>query len=367
MRVFVVVGTRPEAIKMAPVYKELIEQAGVEPVLISTGQHREMLDQVFDWFELTPDEDLQVMQPNQTLNGVMTRSLSGLDALINQYKPDAILAQGDTTTVMASALSAYGSQVPFGHVEAGLRTYQLDSPYPEEGFRQMASRVAKWHFAPTERSVATLAKEQLEGEVHLVGNTVIDALLATAEARPSIDIALTREKMVLVTGHRRENHGPRFESAFGSLADLAAAHQNVDFVYPVHLNPNVQKAANRILAGLDNVHLIAPVAYPQMVALMQRARVILTDSGGVQEEAPSLGVPVLVMRDSTERQEAVRHGVAKLVGIDRQLIFKEVSRLLEDDSARASMVRDHNPFGDGKAAKRIAQCLAGVPMLAYSA
>lgn len=366
MRLFVVVGTRPEAIKMAPVFRALEQEAGVEPVLVSTGQHREMLDQVFDWFKLIPDEDLEVMQPNQSLSGVLTRSLTGLDKLIAKHRPDAILAQGDTTTVMASALAAFATEVPFGHVEAGLRTYEIDSPYPEEGFRQMASRVTKWHFAPTKRAVAALAKEQLAGEVHLVGNTVIDALLHTAEADPDAGITLDREKMVLVTGHRRENHGARFESAFGSLADLAKAHQNVDFVYPVHLNPNVRQAANTILSGLDNIYLIDPVPYSQMVALMKRATLILTDSGGVQEEAPSLGVPVLVMRDSTERQEAVEHGVAKLVGIDRQVIFDEVTRLLTDARAHEAMSKNTNPFGDGLAAQRIAKFFSGRPLTPFT-
>lgn len=361
MRLFVVVGTRPEAIKMAPVFKALNAESGLSAILVSTGQHREMLDQVFEWFGLVPDEDLEVMQKNQSLSGVLTRSLVGLDALIQKYKPDAILAQGDTTTVMASALGAFAAQVPFGHVEAGLRTYQLDSPYPEEGFRQMASRVAKWHFAPTRRACDVLAKEALSGQVHLVGNTVIDALMQTVAKHPEPGVELYREKMVLVTGHRRENHGARFESAFGSLADLAEAHKNVDFVYPVHLNPNVKNAAQAILSGRSNVHLIDPVPYSQMVALMKRSALILTDSGGVQEEAPSLGVPVLVMRDSTERQEAVEHGVAKLVGVDRKVIFDEVSRLLLDKDAHAAMSKHSNPFGDGRAAERIARFFSGRP------
>lgn len=353
MRIFVVVGTRPEAIKMAPVYKALQATQGLDPILISTGQHREMIQQVFDWFQLTPDEDLQVMRPNQTLTQVMTRSLAGLDQMIEKYRPSVVLAQGDTTTVMAAALVAFNNEIPFGHVEAGLRTYDLHRPFPEEGFRQMAGRVAKWHFAPTRRAAAALQDEQVNGDIHVVGNTVIDALLSTARRDPDIGITLQRDKLCLITGHRRENHGPRFEAAFGSLARLAAENPDTDFVYPVHLNPNVKVAAHRILDGLANIQLIAPVPYPQMVALMKRSRLIITDSGGIQEEAPSLGVPVLVMRNSTERQEAVECNVAKLVGTDAKLIVSSANELLRDDAAHARMSDASNPFGDGRSAQNI--------------
>ena len=344
---------------MAPVVKTFRAELGDDAMLISTGQHREMLDQVFDWFDLMPNEDLGVMTPNQTLSSVMSKSLTGLQELIDKHEPDVVLAQGDTTTVMASALAAFHNQVSFGHVEAGLRTHDLSKPFPEEGFRQMAGRVAKWHFAPTRRSAEALEAEKTSGTVHTIGNTVIDALLDTAARAPEPEVTLKRNKLCLITGHRRENHGPRFEAAFGSLAELARRHDDVDFVYPVHLNPRVHDAAHRMLKGLDNIQLIAPVAYPQMAALMKRARLIITDSGGVQEEAPSLGVPVLVMRESTERQEAVECGAAKLVGTNPELIIQEASALITDDLAHRQMVTRVNPFGDGRSAVRIVDIVCG--------
>lgn len=361
MRVFVVVGTRPEAIKMAPLYKCLRDSKGFDARLISTGQHRQMLDQVFNWFDLKPDADLGLMKPNQTLASVISGAVSGLDELIVQESPDVILAQGDTTTVMAAALSAFAREVPFGHVEAGLRTYSLTQPFPEEGFRQMTSRVTAHHFAPTERAAQCLRDERVGGAIHMVGNTVIDALLQTAASTAHLPDGLTlpRGRMVLITGHRRENIGPRFNEAFGAIATLARKFPDTDFVYPVHLNPNVRGAAMEILSGLDNMHLIEPVPYPEMVALMQRATVILTDSGGIQEEAPSFRVPVLVMRDHTERQEAVEAGAAKLVGADPARIVPEVTRLLEDENARKSMQVERNPFGDGHSSERIRDLLSG--------
>lgn len=357
-KVFVVVGTRPEAIKMAPVYRALVEHPGCEPLLISTGQHREMLAQVFDWFDLTPDADLDIMKPDQTLASVLQASLAGLDKLIAKHKPDVILAQGDTTTVLAAGLAAFTTGVDFGHVEAGLRTYNLKSPYPEEGFRQMVGRVARWHFAPTDKSMKALEVERVSGEIIKTGNTVIDALLYTAEKNAPISVDLKRENMILVTGHRRENQGQGFEDAFGAIADIAAALPNSDIVYPVHLNPNVQSVAKRILAKVDNVHLIPPVAYPEMVSLMKRAKLIMTDSGGVQEEAPSFRVPVLVMRDTTERMEAVEAGAARLIGTNRKDLFDAAIELMTDDTAYAALQADTNPFGDGTSAKQIADILA---------
>ena len=358
MRVFVIVGTRPEAIKMAPVHRALDADPDLDPILVSTGQHREMLDQVLDWFRLTPDHDLELMTQGQTLNGVMSAAMAGLDHLIASEAPDAILAQGDTATVCAAALAAFNRSVPFGHVEAGLRTRDLAHPYPEEGYRQAASRLARWHFCPTPRARGALADERVGGEAHLVGNTVVDALLETAERVSEPSVRLNRARMVLITGHRRENHGARFDDAFAAIAGLAEAHPDTDFVYPVHLNPAVRGAARQHLDGQPNITLIEPVPYPEMVALMRRADLILTDSGGVQEEAPSLGVPVLVMRETTERQEAVEAGVCELVGTDRDLILSRASDILSRPRAE-TRTRAANPFGDGQAAARIADILAG--------
>lgn len=358
MKVFVVVGTRPEAIKMAPVYLALRDDPVLEPLLISTGQHREMLDQVTKWFEISPDYDLQLMAPNQTLSHIMSKAMQGLDELITTESPSAILAQGDTATVCAAAIAAFHRQVPFGHVEAGLRTRNLSQPYPEEGYRQMASRVTHWHFCPTQRSVTALEKETVSGSKHLVGNTVIDALLHTAHRVAQPQTKLSRDKLVLITGHRRENHGDRFSAAFDAIATLAEQHADVDFVYPVHLNPNVRDAAFDRLQKIENMSLIEPVAYPEMVALMKRSSLILTDSGGVQEEAPSFGVPVLVMRDATERQEAVEAGVCELVGVDRDLILRRASAILASDRQPARTSTE-NPFGDGRASRRIADILVG--------
>ena len=357
IKIFIVVGTRPEAIKMSAIYKACDNDADVQPYLISTGQHHEMLDQVFDWFELTPDENLKIMKPNQTLSMVISAAINGLDDLIAKYEPDVVLAQGDTTTVMSAALAAFHREVPFGHVEAGLRTYDLEKPFPEEGYRQMAQRVAKWNFAPTDRAMKSLANEKLSGEAHMVGNTVIDALMDTAAKDYPLPLNLTRERMVLITGHRRENHGQRFRDAFGAMRDLGKAFPNIDFVYPVHLNPKVKDIAHEMLEGLENFHLIAPVPYPEIIALMKRAYIILTDSGGIQEEAPSFKVPVLVMRDSTERQEGITVGVSKLVGADPEVIFRETERLLTDKMAYEAMRKAENPFGDGRSAQRIVDIL----------
>lgn len=359
MKIFVVVGTRPEAIKMAPVYKAIAEQSGLTPILVSTGQHRQMLDQVLDWFKLKPDHDLNLMAPNQTLSHVMSEAIKGLDNLIAREAPAVILAQGDTATVFAAALTAFHRKVPFGHVEAGLRTRNLEQPFPEEGYRQMVSRLARWHFCPTDRAVKALESEATVGDKLLVGNTVIDALLDTAERAPEPKTTLRpNKKLVLITGHRRENHGERFNDAFDAIATLAQRHLDADFIYPVHLNPNVRDAAFEKLQAIDNVRLIEPVAYPEMVALMQRCNMILTDSGGVQEEAPSFGVPVLVMRDATERQEAVEAGVCELVGVNKDLILNRANEILSGKSL-SKADRPANPFGDGLAAKRIAGILAG--------
>lgn len=351
---------------MAPVYKALAEAPELTPVLVSTGQHRQMLDQVLDWFGMTPDHDLKLMAPNQTLSHVMSAAISGLDRLILEERPGAVLAQGDTATVCAAALAAFHNRTPFGHVEAGLRTRNLEQPFPEEGYRQMASRIARWHFCPTQRAMDALGAESVGGEKLLVGNTVVDALLDTARRVGAPATPLSRQRLVLITGHRRENHGARFDEAFEAIATLARAYPDADFVYPVHLNPNVRDAAFERLQAVDNITLIEPVAYPEMVALMKRAELILTDSGGIQEEAPSFGVPVLVMRDATERPEAVEAGVCELVGVDRARILERASAIL-NAGREASRRRAANPYGDGAAARRIAGALAGKTVESFNA
>ncbi len=356
-KVFIVVGTRPEAIKMAPVYKAMRSHKMLYPVLISTGQHREMLDQVFDCFGIAPSFDLNVMTHNQNLSEVLTKSLTGLGDLIDSERPDCILAQGDTTTVLASALAAFNRQIDFGHVEAGLRTYDLKKPYPEEGYRQMAARVARWHFAPTPKPAQDLRSEALSGEIHIVGNTVIDALLDILSKPVNLPVDIKGKKMVLITGHRRENH-EHFRMIFKAFKKLAGEFTDFEFIYPVHLNPNVKEIAQKELEGIDNIQLIAPVGYAQIVALMSAASLIITDSGGIQEEAPSLKVPVLIMRESTERKESVEIGAAKLVGVDPENIYKEARYLLANPAERLKMQVDENPYGDGKTSARICDILS---------
>jgi UDP-N-acetylglucosamine 2-epimerase len=358
MRVLVVLGTRPEAIKLAPVIEAMRADPDIEPILVSTGQHREMVATALDWFGITPDHDLAIMTPNQTLTDVITQSMKGLDALILKYTPDAVVAQGDTATVFAAALSAFHRQIPFGHVEAGLRTYDLEHPFPEEGYRQLVSRITRWHFCPTERAAEAVRGEKGQGVVHVVGNTVVDALLSTAERVKQADGQARERRYVLITGHRRENHGAAFDVLFGALARLAEMNPDVDFIYPVHLNPNVQKAARAHLGGKENIQLIEPVSYPEIVRLMLGAAVICTDSGGIQEEAPSFGVPVLVMRQTTERQEAVDAGVCELVGNNPERMVERAYELLAHPE-RFTARDTPNPFGDGLASKRICDVLTG--------
>lgn len=359
MKIFLIIGTRPEAVKVAPVYKKLRQDKDFQAVVVATAQHRQMLDQVFAWFDIQPDHDLDLMRPDQGLSDVLVGAVSGLDKLIQAEAPDAILAEGDTTTVLAAALAAFHRHVPFGHIEAGLRTGDLTAPYPEEANRAMVARIATWHFAPTARAVEALRREHVGGSIFLTGNTVIDALLETAARVDSRPAQFTRDRLVLITGHRRENFGGRFEDAFSALGVLADRFTDIDFVYPVHLNPNVREAAHRLLSGRPNLCLIDPVPYPEIVALMKHAHIVLTDSGGIQEEAPSLGVPVLVMRDKTERPEAVDAGVARLVGTNSGSIEAAVSELLTDPIAHAAMRRPVNPYGDGRAAGRIVAALKG--------
>jgi UDP-N-acetylglucosamine 2-epimerase (non-hydrolysing) len=352
---------------MAPLVLGFKQRGGFDVKVCVTGQHRQMLDQVLQDFEIVPDDDLKLMQPNQTLASLTARAIEAIDQYLSKESPDLVLVQGDTTTVLSAALAAFYKKIPLGHVEAGLRTGNMQSPWPEEANRVLSSRLVTLHFAPTEGSRANLLKEGVAAErVFVTGNTVIDALLLALErvkkvppAIPELPAALmaggNAERVVLITGHRRENFGPGFESICKAIAELAGRFSNTHFVYPVHLNPNVVEPVQRILgaAKQKNVHLIQPLSYLPFVALMQRAALILTDSGGVQEEAPSLGKPVLVMRDTTERPEAVEAGTVKLVGTDFQTIVAQTSRLLSDQNAYEAMSRTQNPYGDGKAAERI--------------
>ncbi|MAT71676.1 MAG: UDP-N-acetylglucosamine 2-epimerase (non-hydrolyzing) [Planctomycetaceae bacterium] len=366
LRPLLVVGTRPEAIKMAPVIQECHRRAqSVEPIVCFTGQHKEMLQQVADYFAIVPDEQLDVMRPNQSLSGLTSRLLDELDQVVLRQKPDAIVAQGDTTTVLAAALTAFYHRLPLVHVEAGLRTHNLQAPWPEEFNRRVASLATTIHCAPTRGAAQQLIREGVDpAAVHMTGNTVIDALLATAaRERKNSSMwrdrlpALRQPRMVLVTGHRRENFGQGMQSICRAIRRLAAEFSHVDFVYPVHLNPNVKQPVHAALAGLDNVHLLPPAQYPQFVWLMDQASLILTDSGGVQEEAPSLGKPLLVMRETTERPEAVDAGAARLVGVSEDRIVSEVSLLLNDRSEYDRRRPKHNPYGDGCSSSRIVDLL----------
>ena len=369
MKVLTVFGTRPEAIKMAPLVHALAKDPHFEAKVCVTAQHREMLDQVLHLFSIVPDYDLNIMSPGQGLAEITCRILQGLKPILESFKPDVVLVHGDTTTTIATSLAAFYQRIPVGHVEAGLRTGDLNSPWPEEGNRMLTGRLATWHFAPTENSRQNLRDENtLDEQIFVTGNTVIDALFWVRD-RVMADEALRAEltarypflsngkKMILVTGHRRESFGEGFEQICHALADIAAQNRDVQIVYPVHLNPNVSEPVNRILGHVDNVILIEPQDYLPFVWLMNHAWLILTDSGGIQEEAPSLGKPVLVMRDTTERPEAVEAGTVRLVGTDREDIVKQVTRLLYDDDEYLAMSRAHNPYGDGKACERILDAL----------
>lgn len=368
LKVLSVFGTRPEAIKMAPVVQALAADGAIEARVCVTAQHRQMLDQVLDIFRIRPDFDLDLMKPGQDLSDITSNVLLGMRNVFSTWKPDIVLVHGDTTTTLAASLSAYYAKVRVGHVEAGLRTHNKYSPWPEEMNRQITGSLTDLHFAPTERAHANLIGEGTAPDtIHITGNTVIDALLdVVARVRTDDDLKRKFEsqfsfvdgqkKLVLVTGHRRENFGAGFENICLSLADIAR-RGDVQVVYPVHLNPNVQEPVRRILSDVAGVHLIEPLDYLPFVYLMDRSTLVITDSGGIQEEAPSLGKPVLVMRDTTERPEAVEAGTVKLVGTDRATIVREANRLLNDPVAYESMARAHNPYGDGKAAARIRNIL----------
>ena len=364
-KIAVIFGTRPEAIKLCPVVLALQKDPAFDCKVCVTGQHKEMLYQVLDVFGVKPDVDLQLMRPNQTLGGLTSRAIAAIDEYLAVEKPDIVMVQGDTTTVLAGALAAFYHHIPVAHVEAGLRTWNMESPWPEEANRVLTTRLAKWHFCPTENNKANLLKEGVsEKDIYVTGNTVIDALLMAkdmvAKKPPRIDglpdeLMQSSERMVLITGHRRENFGQGFENICTAIRNLAERFPETHFVYPVHLNPNVREPVDRILGQHcgKNVHLIEPQSYLPFVALMNRAYLILTDSGGVQEEAPSLGKPVLVMRNTTERPEAVTAGTVKLIGTVANDIYREACLLLTSEAAYEKMSKSVNPYGDGMAVDRI--------------
>jgi len=369
-RVLIVFGTRPEAIKMAPLVLAFQEHSTeVESKVCVTAQHREMLDQVLDIFDITPDYDLNIMKPGQDLYDVTSNILLGMKEVLEEYSPDVVFVHGDTTTTIATAMSAFYQKIPVAHVEAGLRTGDIYSPWPEEANRKLTSQITNYHFTPTQTSKENLLKENVtEEDIYVTGNTVIDALYwvlnkiekdinlkSTLSDRIKSDFTPfgNEERLVLITGHRRENFGQGFLDMCSAIKNLAETHPDVNFVYPVHLNPNVQKPVLELLSGIKNVYLIAPLDYEPFVYLMSKAYLILTDSGGIQEEAPSLGKPVLVMRDTTERPEAVEAGTVKLVGTNPDTIVNEVNKLLTDTLLYESMSQAHNPYGDGKACQKI--------------
>jgi UDP-N-acetylglucosamine 2-epimerase (non-hydrolysing) len=366
MRVLNVFGTRPEAIKMAPVVRALAQAPGIECRVCVTAQHRQMLDQVLALFDIVPDQDLDVMRPGQDLAHITQAVLTGVAAVVADERPDRILVHGDTTTTLAAALAGYYAKVPVGHVEAGLRTGDRYAPFPEEINRRLTDAICDLHFAPTAAAADNLAREGISGDgVSVTGNTVIDALLHIVEklrTNPAIDGEMaarfpfleSERRMVLVTGHRRENFGDGFERICRALARIAERN-DVEVVYPVHLNPNVQAPVHRLLGGKANVHLLEPLDYLPFVHLMDRAYIVVTDSGGIQEEAPSLGKPVLVMRDVTERPEAVAAGTVRLVGTDTDTIVGAAATLLDDPREYVTMSHAHNPYGDGHAAERIVE------------
>lgn len=378
IKVMLVFGTRPEAIKMCPLVKEFQKHNdGFETIVCVTGQHREMLDQVLNIFEVKPDYDLNIMKQGQDLYDVTARVLTGMRDVFKECKPDVVLVHGDTTTSTAAALAAFYQQIPVGHVEAGLRTHNIYSPWPEEMNRQITGRIATYNFSPTPLSESNLKAEKAQGNIYVTGNTVIDALhmvvnkLKNDETLAKEQEAILKQagydvnrladgkKLVLITGHRRENFGEGFIHMVTAIKDLKNKYPDVDFVYPMHLNPNVRKPIHEVfgedLSNLGNMFFIEPLQYLEFVYLMEKATIVLTDSGGIQEEAPGLGKPVLVMRDTTERPEALASGTVHLVGTDYQKIMDEVSTLLEDEQTYEKMSKAVNPYGDGKACERIVE------------
>lgn len=361
----IIFGTRPEAIKMAPLVKEFLKNPHFETRVCVTAQHREMLDQVLEFFEVIPDYDLNLMKPGQNLYGLTADIITGLQPILEEFQPDYCYVHGDTTTTMGAGIASFYSGAKVCHVEAGLRTFNKKAPFPEEINRTITGHIADYHFAPTQTSFDNLIRESIsENNILISGNTVIDALMESvakvdnindleiADLKSSIDFS---KRTILVTGHRRENHGQGFINICEALKEISETVENVQIIYPVHLNPKVQKPVYEILGTQDNIKLIAPLAYPAFVWLMNKAEMVITDSGGVQEEAPSLGKPVLVMRDTTERPEAVEAGTVLLVGTDKNKIVKETLKLLGDTKQFEKMSKLHNPYGDGNACKRIVE------------
>ena len=375
MKVFVVFGTRPEAIKMAPVVHTLRNKFDVKVCV--TAQHRKLMDQALDIFEITPDFDLDIMKPEQDLFDVTSNVLFGMRKMLSQEHPDIVLVHGDTTTSMATSMAAFYLQIPVGHVEAGLRTYNINSPFPEEFNRQITGRIAQFHFAPTEVARQNLLNEKVpDNRIYVTGNTIIDALYSIINKARAVDFLEDSidsmkflncgknnlPRIILVTGHRRENFGHGFEEICQALKDIAIENSDVQIIYPVHLNPNVHRPVKRILSGINNIHLIEPMGYLSFIKLMDLSYLVLTDSGGIQEEAPSLGKPVLVMRDRTERQEAVKAGTVKLVGTNKKDIVRSVSELLNNKDIYINMSKVHNPYGNGKASQIICQVLEKIKL-----
>lgn len=361
----IIFGTRPEAIKMAPLVKEFQKNCEFETKVCVTAQHREMLDQVLDFFQIQPDFDLDLMRPNQNLHTLTANIITELKPILDGFKPDFVYVHGDTTTTMAASIASFYSGSKICHIEAGLRTQNKYSPFPEEINRQVTGRIADFHFAPTEQAKQNLLKENIkESNILVTGNTVIDALIESSKKVEDFEnseignlktLIDSSKKIILVTGHRRENHGDGFVSICEALREIALNNSDIQIIYPVHLNPNVQGPVYEILSKVENIKLIDPLAYPSFVWLMNQSFIIITDSGGIQEEAPSLGKPVLVMRDITERPEAVEAGTVILVGTDKNKIIVEVNNLLKDSKRYQSMSTLHNPYGDGKACERIVE------------
>jgi len=371
LKVIFIFGTRPEAIKMAPLIKAFKADALMKVVVAVTGQHKEMLYQVLDFFEIVPHYDLELMQPNQTIYDITSRALLGLKPILDKENPDLIFVQGDTTTAFVGALAGYYNQIQVAHLEAGLRSGDMYSPFPEEGNRILAGHLATWHFAPTNRAVANLKKEGIFDNVFNVGNTVIDALLLGLNILKKSDTSKMEKlfngidlnkKVVLVTGHRRESFGEPFENMVSAIKEIAIKYEDVEYedveiIYPVHLNPNVRRIVNQELSDTSNIHLIEPLDYPALIWLMEKSYFVLTDSGGIQEEAPTLGKPVLVMRDVTERQEGVDAGTAKLVGTNKEVILKEAFELLDNKEAYNKMAKAANPYGDGTTSQQVLEVI----------
>lgn len=356
-----VMGTRPEAIKMSPVIHSLRNDSSFNVTVLATAQHRHLLDQVLFLFDIKPDIDLNIMKPNQALATLTANLLLSLDKVLQSEKPDIVLAQGDTTTVMSIALACFYQRIPFGHVEAGLRTWDMANPFPEEMNRVVAGRLTRWHFAPTESARQNLLREGVsDNDITVTGNTVIDALLSVAERDAELPAGIDPAKrLILMTAHRRENFGEPFENICSAVLTLLDNNPDVQILYPVHPNPNVQSIAHKLLGNNKQVILCEPLDYLPFVASMKQSYLILTDSGGVQEEAPALGKPVLVLRQETERPEAVNEGVVKLVGTDKEAIVSETQRLLDDKNAYKAMARGVSPYGDGRASERIVRVLRG--------